>query len=620
MGIRAFLDKIEHHFEKGGKYEKWYALYEAADTFLYRPGSVTKTTAHVRDGIDLKRMMITVWMCTFPAMFFGMWNTGYQANLIFAQSPDLLAAQEGWRFGLIGALAGFDPNSLWDNFIQGAAYFLPIYAVTFIVGGFWEVLFASIRKHEVNEGFFVTSVLFALILPPSIPLWQVALGISFGVVIGKEIFGGTGKNFLNPALTARAFLFFAYPAQMSGDGVWTAVDGYAGATALSLGFVGGIENVIDNGITWMDAFVGTIHGSIGETSTLAIFIGGVILIGSKIASWRIVSGVMLGMIGLSFLFNLIGSDTNPLFAMPWYWHMVVGGFAFGMIFMATDPVSASMTNTGKWLSSGGWHVMSSQKESTVRTLTVALLVCLVCSIFVAGAAVALRPTQQENRLLDKQRSILAIAGLGEAGMSGNQVKQLFNERIVARLVDLETGKFSDEFEAKTFDPLAAAKDPALSQALPGEQDIASIKRRERYSTVYIVEGQGEGEIDTLILPVRGYGLWSTLYGFMAVEGDLNTVAGFGFYQHGETPGLGGEVDNPKWRGMWPGKELYDDNGKLAVQIVKGGVDPQSPKADHQVDALAGATLTSNGVNSLLHFWLGENGFGPFIANLRAGEA
>ena len=349
MGIRAFLDKIEHHFEKGGKYEKWYALYEAADTFLYRPGSVTKTTAHVRDGIDLKRMMITVWLCTFPAMFFGMWNTGYQANLIFAQSPELLASQEGWRFALIGSLAGFDPNSLWDNFIQGAAYFLPIYAVTFIVGGFWEVLFASIRKHEVNEGFFVTSVLFALILPPTIPLWQVALGISFGVVIGKEIFGGTGKNFLNPALTGRAFLFFAYPADMSGDMVWTSVDGYAGATTLSVAAAGGMEQVTANGLTWWNAFVGLEHGSMGETSTLAIFIGGAVLIGSKIASWRIVTGVMLGMIALSTLFNLIGSETNPLFGMPWYWHMVVGGFAFGMIFMATDPVSASMTNTGKWV-------------------------------------------------------------------------------------------------------------------------------------------------------------------------------------------------------------------------------------------------------------------------------
>ena len=262
--------------------------------------------------------------------------------------------------------------------------------------------------------------------------------------------------------------------------------------------------------------------------------------------------------------------------------------------------------------------MSSQKESTARTLVVALLVCLVCSVFVAGAAVALRPTQLENRQLDKQRSILAIAGLGEAGMSGNQVKALYKERIVAKLVNLETGAYSDEFDANTFDPLVAAKDPALSKALSGDEDIASIKRRERYSVVYIVEENGE--LDKLIIPVRGYGLWSTLYGFMAVQDDLNTVAGLGFYQHGETPGLGGEVDNPKWRSQWQGKELFNDDGKLAIQVVKGGVDPQSPRADHQVDALAGATLTSNDVNNLLHFWLGENGFGPFSANLRAGEA
>ena len=349
MALRKFLDSIEHNFDKGGRFEKWYALYEAVDTFFYRPGSVTKSTAHVRDGIDLKRIMITVWLCTFPAMFFGMWNIGYQANSIFAGNPELLAAQEGWRFALIGAFAGFDPNSLWDNFIQGAAFFLPVYLTTFIVGGFWEVLFASIRKHEVNEGFFVTSVLFALTLPPSVPLWQVALGISFGVVIGKEVFGGTGKNFLNPALTGRAFLFFAYPAQMSGDAVWTAVDGYAGATSLSIAAAGGNDKVMANGLTWWDAFVGFEQGSMGETSVLAIFIGGAVLLLSKIASWRIVTGVMLGLIGMSLLFNSIGSTTNPMLAMPWYWHLVVGGFAFGMIFMATDPVSASMTNLGKWI-------------------------------------------------------------------------------------------------------------------------------------------------------------------------------------------------------------------------------------------------------------------------------
>lgn len=349
MGLRAFLDKIEHNFEKGGKYEKWYALYEAADTIFYRPSSVTKTTAHVRDGIDLKRIMITVWLCAFPAMFFGMWNIGYQANIIFQADPALLAAQDGWRMALTSMLAGFDPGSIWDNMIQGATWFVPIYLVTFVVGGFWEVLFASIRRHEVNEGFFVTSILFALILPPSIPLWQVAMGISFGVVIAKEVFGGTGKNFLNPALAGRAFLFFAYPAQLSGDAVWTSVDGFAGATSLSLSAAGGIEQIVGSGITWMDAFIGKVHGSVGETSTLAIFIGGAVLLIMRIAAWRIVAGVMIGMIALSSLFNVLGSETNPLFAMPWYWHLVVGGFAFGMIFMATDPVSASMTNTGKWI-------------------------------------------------------------------------------------------------------------------------------------------------------------------------------------------------------------------------------------------------------------------------------
>lgn len=258
------------------------------------------------------------------------------------------------------------------------------------------------------------------------------------------------------------------------------------------------------------------------------------------------------------------------------------------------------------------------KESTVRTLTVAVLVCLVCSVFVAGAAVALKPTQVENRQLDKQRSILAIAGLGEAGMSARQIKDLFGERIQAKLVDLQSGTFSDVQNPLTFDPLKASKDPQLSQALSAGQDIASIKRREQFTTVYMVEQ--DGELQTLILPVRGYGLWSTLHGFIAVKGDLNTVVGFGFYQHGETPGLGGEVDNPKWKALWSGKTLFDENGALAVEIIKGSVDPQSARATHQVDGLAGATLTSKGVNNLLHFWLGENGFGPFLAKLGKGEA
>ncbi len=345
MGLRKFLDDIEPHFHKGGKWEKWYALYEAADTIFYSPDSTTKNTAHVRDGVDLKRIMITVWLCAFPAMFFGMWNVGFQANTALAAMGGAAPAGD-WHQVLIAMFAGNDPGSIWDCIWYGAVYYIPIYLVVFVVGGFWEVLFAMVRGHEVNEGFFVTSILFTLICPPTAPLWQIALGISFGVVVGKEVFGGTGKNFLNPALTGRAFLFFAYPAQWSGDQVWVAVDGFSGATALSTAASGGVE-ALQQQFSWMDAFLGFMPGSVGETSTLAILIGGAFLLWTGIASWRIVLGVFLGMVGLSGLFNMIGSETNLMFAMPWYWHLVVGGFAFGMIFMATDPVSAAMTNTGK---------------------------------------------------------------------------------------------------------------------------------------------------------------------------------------------------------------------------------------------------------------------------------
>ncbi|HOY22231.1 MAG TPA: NADH:ubiquinone reductase (Na(+)-transporting) subunit B [Cellvibrio sp.] len=344
--LRNFLDKIEPKFHKGGKLEAFYPVYEAIDTALYRPSHITKTTAHVRDGIDLKRIMITVWLCTFPAMFYGMYNLGFQANTAMAQMG--LTSVADWHGGIIELLAGYNPNSIWDCLWHGAAYFLPLYATVFIVGGFWEVLFASIRGHEVNEGFFVTSVLFALICPPDLPLWQAAMGISFGVVVAKELFGGTGKNFVNPALAGRAFLFFAYPADISGDSVWTAVDGFAGATTLAIGAQEGMAAVTAK-LTWLDAFVGNEMGSVGETSALAIFLGGAVLLFMGIASWRIVLGVMLGMVAMALVFNHFGDPaSNPMMAMPWHWHLVVGGFAFGMIFMATDPVSAAMTNTGKY--------------------------------------------------------------------------------------------------------------------------------------------------------------------------------------------------------------------------------------------------------------------------------
>jgi len=344
--LRNYLDSLHPHFAKGGSLEKYYAIYEMVDTFLYTPKDVTSGSPHVRDALDLKRVMTYVFIAALPCVLFAMWNTGHLANMAMADLG--LESLDTWR-GLITNLVGYNPDSIFACMVHGAMYYVPIYVVTVVVGGIWEVIFAIVRGHEVNEGFFVSSMLFSLILPATTPLWQVALGISFGVVIGKEVFGGTGKNFLNPALTGRAFLYFAYPAQMSGDAIWTAVDGFSGATSLGIAAAGGVEAILASGVTWMDAFLGTVQGSIGETSTVAILIGACFLLYTRIASFRVMLGVLLGMIATTLLLNLIGSDTNPMFAMPWYWHMVLGGFAFGAVYMATDPVSASMTNTGRWI-------------------------------------------------------------------------------------------------------------------------------------------------------------------------------------------------------------------------------------------------------------------------------
>ncbi|WP_460272963.1 NADH:ubiquinone reductase (Na(+)-transporting) subunit B [Celeribacter sp. ULVN23_4] len=345
MGLRNFFDRIEPHFVKGGKYEKYFSIYEMVESFIYTPKTVTTVAPHARSYIDMKRIMTYVVIATIPAILFALYNTGLQTNLAIAEY-----GPSGWRAAIIEGLGiGFNPNNVLANMLHGLLYFLPIYIVTLVAGGIFEVLFAVVRGHEVNEGFLVTSMLYTLIMPASTPLWQVALGIIFGVVIGKEVFGGTGKNFLNPALVGRAFLYFAYPAYMSGDSVWTPVDGFSGATALSIGASQGVGAFAEHGISWMDAFVGTIQGSLGETSTIACMIGLAFLLLTKIANYRLVLGCLAGMIAFSSLLNWIGSDTNPMFAMPWYWHLVTGGFAFGLAFMVTEPVSGAHTNTGRYI-------------------------------------------------------------------------------------------------------------------------------------------------------------------------------------------------------------------------------------------------------------------------------
>ena len=342
--LRNFLDKLEPLFTKGGRFEKFEAIFEMVDTLFYSPPDITRGSPHVRDGLDLKRVMITVVFAATPCAIIGMWNVGFQANSAMASLG--IEWIDGWRGSMLALLgAGYDPASVYDNFMHGLLYFLPIYVVTMAAGGFWEVLFASVRNHEVNEGFFVTSFLYALILPATTPLWQVALGISFGVVIGKEVFGGTGKNFLNPALVGRAFLYFAYPVQLSGDAVWVPVDGYTGATALAVSSLEGMSGLLASGLTWSQAFVGEMQGSIGETSLAACLVGAVILVYTKIASWRIIVSVFAGMILPALIFSGMGGGP-PMMDMPWHWHIAVGGFAFGAVFMATDPVSAPDTMAG----------------------------------------------------------------------------------------------------------------------------------------------------------------------------------------------------------------------------------------------------------------------------------
>ena len=332
--LRNILDSIEPHFTNDGKLKKFYPMYEMIDTFLFTPLENTKNAPHVRDAIDLKRSMVIVVLALLPAFFFGTYNVGLQEAL---HVPGVSFENINFDF--------------FTHFFKGLMTVIPIYVVVFTVGGFWEVLFAVFRNHEINEGFLVTGFLIPLVLP-AIPLWMVALATSFGVVIGKEIFGGTGYNIFNPALMARAFLFFAYPASMSGDKVWTA-DAMSGATPLLLTTSEETNTPIQllGEFTWERMFYGFIPGSIGETSTLAILIGAVVLLVLGIGSWRVMLATTIGMIVtakvMTYIAIMIGS-TNPMLYLPPSYHFVMGGFAFGMVFMATDPVSSAQTERGRW--------------------------------------------------------------------------------------------------------------------------------------------------------------------------------------------------------------------------------------------------------------------------------
>ena len=335
--LRDILDKIAPTFKADGKLEKLYPIFEATDTILFSTDERTHSGPHIRDSVDVKRVMILVVIALIPCYIFGAMNVGYQMAIALGQS-----------------------STMQENLLNGALKILPIIAVAFASGAFWELLFAVVRRHPVSEGFLVTCALIPLVMPPTIPLWQVAVATTFGIVIGKEIFGGVGMNIFNPALVARAFLFFTYPGRISGDKVWVSgPDGYSGATALAIpaaelsqDAVTLLDSVTQFDFSWINLFMGWIPGSIGETSTLWIMVGAVFLALTGIASWRVMVGAILGLTGMAALTNFmaeITGSTNTMLTLPAHYHLVMGGFAFGVVFMATEPVTGAHTDKGRWI-------------------------------------------------------------------------------------------------------------------------------------------------------------------------------------------------------------------------------------------------------------------------------
>lgn len=396
--LEKFFHKIEQYVKPGTKLERLYPVFEMLDTFILTPLNRTEGKVHLRDGLELKRVMTTVVIALIPCVIMALYNTGYQVNIAHSTDPEKTAL--GFRHILMTALnVPYDPKSISSNFFLGSLYFFPVYIVTLIVGGFWELLFSVVRKHEIGEAFLVTSLLFPLIMPPSVPLWQTAVAISIGIVLGKEVFGGTGKNIVNPALISRAVLFFSYPTSMSGDTIWVGVDSFSKATPLAEFSTSGSTSY-----SMTDVFLGFIPGSMGETSTLACIIGAIILIYTGIGSWRIILSSVSGLLVITSVFYFTGSSTNHMFAVTPLQHLLVGGFAFGVVFMATDPVSASMTLGGKYF----YGFLIGAMTAIIRIINPAypegvMLAILFCNImaplidhFVVESAVKRREKRYES--------------------------------------------------------------------------------------------------------------------------------------------------------------------------------------------------------------------------------
>jgi len=544
--LRNIVDKIKPNFEKGGRMAMFHSTFEAFETMMFVPNKVTNKGSHIRDAVDLKRTMFVVIVALTPALLFGMWNVGYQ-----------------------NALSTGGNLEFWSIFLFGFLKVFPIIVVSYVVGLGIEFAFAQVRKHEVNEGYLVTGMLIPLIVPVDIPLWMVALASAFTVVIGKEVFGGTGMNIFNPALIARAFLFFAYPSHMSGDYVWVAnlskgegiVDGFSGATPLA----NAAAYQIDKMPSAMEMFIGTIPGSIGETSTLAILLGALILIITGIGSWKIILSTVLGGLTMGFIFNAF--CTKPFMQIPSWHHLIMGGFAFGAVFMATDPVTASQTEKGKWIygfliglfavlvrvvnpaypegmmlsillmnsfsplidhyvveatikkmkksaaksAQNSKNTRAMNKQSNLYIFLYSSVMVIVVAALLSLASTALKPYQQKNIETEKRLDILKSVGraqdVASAKSKHEYVGNEFNKVIVEQIVVNQKGDMVEGVNPFTINLKVEFAKPAQEQNLPvfvAQMDDGSLK---------------------YIIPLLGRGLWGPIWGYISLNDDFNTVYG-----------------------------------------------------------------------------------------------
>lgn len=347
MGLRALLDQLQPRFAKRGARARYRPVFELVERFFYSPATVTASAPHIRDTISVQRLTMYFVLATVPAWLIGLWALGHQANAVMSTLE--VSAAPGWRGALLNALGfGYDPGSLLDCIGHTLVYFLPIFLVALVAGVFWESVFANARKRPADEGVLVTIWLYALILPVTTPLPKVVLGISFGLIVGKLILGGTGRYIVNPALLGLVFLFFAYPDLIFGHGAWIPVAGFDQPTAVEIAAKDGFDTIRHNGITWSQLFFGLRQGPVGVVSSFGCLIGALFLVCTGMASWRIIGGSVLGLVATVLLLQAGGGDEIPWFSVPWQWHLVLGGFVFGTVFLATDPVAAAMTNPGRW--------------------------------------------------------------------------------------------------------------------------------------------------------------------------------------------------------------------------------------------------------------------------------